>query len=591
MTAQKRSSIQYSSGFIAAGMASSVLLLAQPSDARIRFEPKIGVRQVFSDNVASASGNKDAGMITVLEPGFSLNIDGGRTQGSLDYQLEFRQPSFARSQQDKVRHNLTARGESEIVEDFLWISGGALVTQVFRDRQGAISLNPDTLTDNLDNVASGYVEPIIRTRINDFANFGAGVRYTITEVKDRPDNKLLINDLSRNFSSENFAFQPSSDSDGQNAYVQFDAGEYFQNFKWTIRGSWEREKRRYLNELYISKSVVGDIEIPLTRAVSLLGSAGFEDSRDIQDVIVTECSGIPRLIDPATGLRTNDAVIGVIDIDRSSDARNGRIPAFTNCDVGEPPISRSGVIFDRSGFIWDAGLRLSPGRRTNITVRGGGRFGDVNINANAAYAISEHTQLSGSYTTSLDSFGRLLSQSISGLPTSFRPIGASVRPTLAPLFGTDFTGQAFTGTLAINSATYLSRVAQVQLSHDYGRWSGNLALVHQTRRIQSIQRLPGQAPLDLSLVPDDKTIGGNFSVQREMSRKRFLFAEASVQNSKFALNEGRNDWLYGGTVGYRIEFTPRIRGEARYLFSKRSSNVAGTNLTENSISIGLEARF
>jgi hypothetical protein len=163
---------------------------------------------------------------------------------------------------------------------------------------------------------------------------------------------------------------------------------------------------------------------------------------------------------------------------------------------------------------------------------------------------------------------------------------------LAPLFGTDpLTQQAFTGTLAINSATYLSRLAQLKLSHRYGRWSGGIAFVHETRKIQSIQRLPGQGPLDLTTVPDDKTVGGNFNVEREMSRKRFLFAEASVQNSKFALNEGRSDWLYGAAVGYRIEFTPRIRGEARYLFNRRSSSVFGANQTENSISIGLDARF
>jgi hypothetical protein len=591
MTAQKRSSVQYCSGFITAGMATSIMLFAQPADARVRIEPKIGMRLVFSDNVTASAGTKDAGIVALVEPGFSLSIDGGRTQGSLDYQLEFRQPIFAKGQQDKVRHNLAARGESEVIEDFFWMTGGALVTQVFRDRQGAISLNPDTLTDNLDNVASGYVEPIIRTRVNDFANFGAGARYTITEVKDRADNKLLLNDLSREFSAENFAFQPTSDSDAQNAYMQLDAGDYFQSFKWTVRGSWEREKRKYLNELYTSKSVIADVEVPLARWISVLGSAGWEDSRDIQDVIVTECSGLPRLIDPATGNRTDNAVIGLIDIDRSDAARNGTGGAFP-CGPNEPPITRSGVIFDRSGFIWDAGLRLSPGRRTNITVRGGGRFGDVNINANAAYAISEHTQITGSYTTSLDSFGRLLSQSISGLPTSFRPVGSTVRPTLSPLVGFDtLTQQAFTGLLAINSATYLSRVAQLRLSHSYGRWNANAAIVHETRKLQSVQRLPGQAALDVSTVPDDKSIGFNFSAEREMSRKRYLFADMSVQNSKFALSEERNDWLYGAAVGYRIEFTPRIRGEARYLFSRRTSNLSGYNLSDNSISIGLEARF
>jgi hypothetical protein len=594
MTSHHRSSTRYCSSFITAGMATSLLLVSHSAYARVRLEPKLGLRQVFSDNVAASSGAKDAGLLTVVEPGLGITIDSGRTQGTLDYRLEFRQPIFAKGQNDKVRHNLAARGETEVIDDFFWLTGGAVVTQIFGDRQGALTLNPDTLTENLDNVASGYIEPLVRTRINDFTNFGAGFRYSITELKDSVDNKLLINDLSQSFSPENFAFQPRSDSDSQNAYVQLDAGDYFQNFKWTLRGSWEREKRKYLNELYISKSVIADIEIPISRAISVLGSAGWEASKDIQDVIVSNCDGRPRLIDPVTRLPTLDAVTGILDIDRSFNARNGiAIEGQTLFSTGcGRPVQRSGLIFNRSGFIWDAGLRLSPGRKMNLVVRGGGRFGDVNINATGTYAFSEKSLLDISYTTSLDSLGRLLSSSISGLPTQYRSVGSSVRPTLLPQFGQDqLTGQIFTGTLAINSATYLSRTAQVRLRHERGLWNGEIALVREQRTLQSVQQLPGQALLDVNALPDDVTTGGNFRLERKMSRQRSVYFEASAQNSKFALADARNDWLYGAALGYRIEFTPKIRGEARYLFSRRASSLASASLSENAVSIGIEARF
>ncbi len=589
MATLQKTPTSYCSSFIAAGMATSLLLVAQPADARIRLEPKLGLRQVFSDNVAASAGKKDAGMLTVIEPGLGITIEGGRTQATLDYRLEFRQPIFARSQQDKVRHNLAARGEMEVIDDLFWFTGGALVTQVFRDRQGALTLNPDTLTDNLDNVASGYIEPLVRTRINDFANFGAGFRYTITEVKDRPDDKVRLNDLTQNLNPENYAFQPQSDSDGQNAYVQLDAGDHFQNFKWTVRGSWEREKRKYLNELYTSKSGIADVEIPLNRALSLLGSAGWEESKDIQDVVTTDCTGRPQLIDPVTRQYTTDAVRGILAIDRSPEARNGTQAAFNNCN---PPLQRSGVIFNRSGFIWDAGFRLSPGRKLDLTVRGGGRFGDANINASGTYAFSEKSLFTVSYTTTLDSLGRLLSNSIAGLPTQYRSVGNSVRPTLLPQFGRDqITGQVFTGTLAVNSATYLSRTLQAKFAHERGPWSGDISFAREERQLLSVQQLPGQTPIDINTVPNDVTIGGNFRIERELTRKRSAYLEASIQNSQFALAEARNDWLYGGALGYRIEFTPKIRGEARYLFSQRSSNFANSNVTENTISIGLEARF
>jgi hypothetical protein len=596
MASHQRSSPRYCSSFITTSMATSLLLMSHSAYAKVRLEPKLGLRQVFSDNIAAATaGRKDAGMLTVIEPGLGITIDSGRTQATLDYRLEFRQPIFAKAPGDKVRHNLAARGETEVIDDFFWMTGGALVTQIFRDRQGSITLNPDTLSNNLDNVASGYIEPLVRRRINDFVNLGAGLRYNITEVKDRPDNKLLLNDLNSNFSPENFAFQPISDSDSQNAYVQLDAGDYFQNFKWTVRGSYDREKRKYLNELYTSKNVIADVEIPINRAISLLGSAGWEDAKDIQDVIITDCQGRPSFIDPVTNLDTTDTVRGVLKINRSSEARNG-IPIsgktfFPNACDGRS-VQLSGVIFNRKGFIWDAGFRLSPGRKMDLVVRGGGRFGDVNINATGSYAFSEKTLLDVSYTTSLDSLGRLLSSSLAGTPTRYRSVGNSVRPTLVPQFGSDkLTGQIFTGTLAINSATYLSRTARIRFQHERGPWSGSLALVREERTLQSVQQLPGQTPFDINELPDDVTTGGNFSLEREMSRKRSVYLEASVQNSKFALSDGRNDWLYGGAVGYRVEFTPKIRGEARYLFSRRASSLASSNLTENAISIGIEARF
>lgn len=581
MTPPHKPPVRYCGSFIATSMATSLLLVSHAANARVRLEPRLGVRAVFSDNVAATSGVKDAGMLAIFEPGIGLTVNSGRTQATLDYSLNYRQPIFAKGNGDKVRHNLTARGETEVISDFFWLTGGAVITQVFRDRQGSLTLNQDTLSNNLDDVASGYIEPIIRTRVNDFANFGAGLKYTITEVKDRADNKLLLNDVGANFSPENFAFQPASDSDAQNAYVQFDAGDYFQNFKWTVRASYDREKRKYLNELYTSKSVIGDIEVPINRAISLLGSAGWEEAKDIQDVVVVDCAGRPQFIDP---------VAGILEVDRTFEARNGLLGRFS-CGTGQPDVLRSGVVFNRNGFIWDAGVRLSPGRKLDLTVRGGGRFGDVNINASGSYKFSEKSILDFSYTTSIDSLGRLLSNSIEGLSPQYRSVGSTARPTLLPQFGRDATGQISTGTLAINSATYLSRTAQVRLKHERGPWSGDVSLVREQRTLQSVQQLPGQAIVDVNAIPNDVTTGGAFNIERKMSRKRSVYLQATVQNSKFALSDGRSDWLYGGAAGFRIEFTPKIRGEARYLFSQRSSSLATSNVSENAISIGLEARF
>ncbi len=591
MTSAPKPPMRYCGSFIAASMATSLLLVSHAANAKVRLEPRLGVRAVFSDNVAATSGTKDAGILAIFEPGIGITINSGRTQATLDYGLSYRQPIFAKGNGDKVRHNLTARGEAEVINDFLWLTGGAVITQVFRDRQGSLTLNQDTLSNNLDDVANGYIEPIIRTRVNDFANFGAGLKYTITEVKDRADNKLLLNDLGQNFNAENFAFQPTSDSDAQNAYVQLDAGDYFQNFKWTARASYEREKRKYLNELYTTKSLIGDVEVPINRTISLLGSAGWEDAKDNQDVVVTNCDGRPRLIDPVTRLPTTDAVTGILDIDRSFEARNGLIPAFACPGTNQPVIQRSGVVFNRNGFIWDAGVRLSPGRKLDLVVRGGSRFGDVNINASGSYKFSEKSILDFSYTTSIDSLGRLLSNSVAGLSPQYRSLSNNARPTLLPQFGRDATGQVTTGTLAINSATYLSRTAQVRLTHERGPWSGDVSLRREQRTLQSVQQLPGQAIVDVNTIPNDVTTGGTFRIERKMSRKRSVYLDGSVQNSKFALSDGRSDWLYGGAAGFRIEFTPKIRGEARYLFSQRSSSLSGNNVSENAISVGLEARF
>ena len=176
--------------FLASGVALSCLV-SPLAYGRITIEPRIDAREVFSDNInASVDGFRDAGIISVIQPGVSVTVTSAKIEASLDYNIAFRQPLFAKTNGSQINHNLVARGAAKLIDDFLFLNAGAVVTQLFRNPQGSVTLNPDSLSSNLNHVGTFYIEPSIRRRLNQYVNLTINTQAGLTVLRDRKSTRL-----------------------------------------------------------------------------------------------------------------------------------------------------------------------------------------------------------------------------------------------------------------------------------------------------------------------------------------------------------------------------------------------------------------
>jgi hypothetical protein len=538
-----------------AGVATSVVVSAT-GFARVTIDPKIAVRQTFSDNIGLTTGGKNAGMVTTISPGISVGFDGRHLQGSIDYALDYRIGEFAKIT-DKVRHNLSARINSELIDDWFYVEGGALATVLSQDQRGARSGNLDNNNPNTNNVFSAYVQPVLRHRLNDFARLETGYKFSLTNLQNRNFDPLGSGD------PLNSARQLGADSRSHEAFATLSSGDYFQRFRWSVDAAYTAENIDELNEKYRSKRVVLDGEVPFNRYVSLVGSAGYENLTDTTDQLLLDANG-----------------------------RAQCVPGSNPCQLQIVPGVRSFVV-DQKGLIWDAGLRLTPSHRSELTVRGGRRYGDNVFNVNGFHQISPKTRLSVSYGETLDSLGRLVTQQLGSLTTSYAA-GERLRPIYSPFTYRDpVTGLELNGSLAINSATFASRTGRISLDIDRLPWRGNVSIYRQDRRLLRLTPAPGQSPLDLASLGGkrDVSYGLGFGLQRSFSKHQQLLLDLIAEKNTFVLSQGRKDKFISGSLGYNWNLGKQLQATSRLTHSRRTSNIVGGNLSETAATIGLQATF
>jgi uncharacterized protein (PEP-CTERM system associated) len=527
----------------------SAALQTSVAQARTDIEPRISIRETFSDNVRLTNSQKDVGLVTTISPGFRASIDGARVQGSIDYGLDYRIGQFSKVF-DKVRHSLAARANSELINDFLYLEGGAVATVLNQDLRGSRSISGDNDNPNVNNVFSGYLAPVVRRRVGDFARFEGGYKFSYTGVEDRNRAFLGTGD------ALNVARQLGSDSKRHEFFTTFSSGDFFQFIRWNVDAAYEAENIKDLNERFRSRRATFNGEIPLNRYFSVLGSVGYEKISDTTDKI-----------------------------------------DFTTFDQSAECLERTPgrcTVIDQDGLIWDAGFRLSPSQRTELIVRGGRRYDDTVVNVEGFHQITPKTRLSISYGESLDSLGRLVTQQIGGLTTTF-----AADERLNTIFIPRFqyldaaTGLPLEGSLSVNSSTFASRVGRVGLQLDRRPWTGTITAYREDRRLLRLTLNPGQTPVDFNTIRNrrDVTYGTALSLERSYRGNNKLFFDLLVESNKFVLSRQRKDSFVAGALGYSHKLGRQIEVLARGSYSRRGSDIAAARQSEAAATIGLTATF
>lgn len=415
---------------------SSLLVLtaasALPSAAQAKADvsPYLEVGQIVS---ADLKNGGDVLTYSTVAAGINAAISGPRAEVQASYRYE-RRIGWQNDVADDTVHTGLARARLDIAPELLSIEAGALATRARTDMRGEAA---PLLVGNVVNISqlySAYAGPSLATSVGALDIAAAyRVGYTKVESDDSfvpPVGQPVLDhydDSLSHFATASVGMQP---------------GEM--PFGWTVSGAFEREDAGQLDQRYEGKHVRGDVTLPVTPTVALVGGVGYEDIEISQRPVLLNSAGAP-----------------VID-------GNGRF--VTNTAVGRQ------LTYEFDGLYWDAGVLWRPSNRTSLEARAGRRYGSMSYFGTFSWQATQNSGLQLAVYDELQTFGQQLSDNLSRLPTSFTtPRNALSNNIIGCVYGAAGAGDCFNDVLgAINTSAYRSRGLALLWSTTRGRWNAGV---------------------------------------------------------------------------------------------------------------------
>ncbi len=475
--------------------------------------PYIAVDQsVFTE----LNGDNQVFSSTTVSAGVDATISSQRVNLGASYQYLHRF-GWGDLGDDDV-HSGLVRANVMAVPNLLTIEAGALATRTRTDFTGSA---PNLFLGNPSNVSqlySVYAGPTLATRVGN-VDIGALYRfgYTKVDVKSRG----LVSGQ-----SDPGVFDDSS-SHLANAYAGMGPGVL--PFGWRINGTYEREDAGQLDQRYEGKSLRGDVTVPITPTVALVGGAGYEKITSTYRDSVRDANGKP-VVDSEGRYRT----------DTSSPRK---------------------LAFETDGFIWDAGVLWKPSRRTSAEARVGQRYGSTIYTFAGTYQPSDDFALDVTAYDGIQTFGRQVNAAIAALPTEFTvardPFGGQLTGCVYGASG-GAAGNCLGGVLqSLANGTYRSRGVNAVIRYSHGGWSTGAGVGYATRRFFASSGVLSAADGNI-----EESVFAQAYVQRRLDQNSVLNGDVYINwyNSGLA---GTPDVIGTGATGsYSRTFGRRLTGSA-----------------------------
>ena len=416
-------------------------LLAQDGPSRVAdVTPYIEAAQVLG--VELDPGN-DVVTYTQLAAGVDAQLAGRYSAGSASIRYE-RRIGWGEDTLDGDTVSGIARGSLALVPGAVTLEAGGLAARTRVDGNGGTSLGGFGGNDSsTSQIYSVYAGPSISTRSGD-AQVEAHYRLGYTRV-EAPDAVLTAPGAAP------VDYFDDSTTHMASARVGFAPGTVLPLIGVGIGGGWNEQNISNLDQRIRDRHVRGDVTVPLSPTVALLGGVGYEDVRISSRDALRDGNG--------------NAVIG-------SDGRY----------VTDPNAPRR-IAYETDGLIWDAGVLWRPSRRTSLEAHVGRRYGSTTYYGSFSYAPSRRSSINLSVYDNMTGFGGALVDRISGLPTRFEafrnPISGAIGGCVASVDGDGCIGGALG---PIRSAVFRSRGVAGSYSIDLGRTQMGLGAGYDRRR-------------------------------------------------------------------------------------------------------------
>ena len=154
-----------------------------------------------------------------------------------------------------------------------------------------------------------------------------------------------------------------------------------------VGAGWNRQDVSNLDQRIDDKYVRGDVTVPLSPTLALVGGVGYED---------VQISSRDAMLDG-----NGDPVIGP----------DGRLVT----DDSQP----RQIVYQTDGLIWDVGVMWRPSRRTSLEAHVGRRYGSTTYYGNLSYSPNAHSGLNIAVYDNITGFGGQLTNALDLLGTEF----------------------------------------------------------------------------------------------------------------------------------------------------------------------------
>lgn len=400
---------------------------------KVKVTPYIEAQQVL---FAELKPGNDVVTYSVIAAGVDAGIAGRNNQASLSLRYE-RRFGWGSNTRDSDAISGVARGSFAVVPRTLQIEAGALAARTSIENNGAAVTSGLDFGDSVSQIYSVYAGPMLTTQAGPVAVTGS---YRLGYSRVEAPNALPV-------APGQQAIDVFDDSVTHNAAVR--AGTKPGDLLPVgigVGAGYNREDVSNLDQRVEDRWARGDVTVPVTSQLQLVGGVGYEK---------VQVSSRDAVRDPLTGAPVIDS--------------NGRY-------LTDKSVPRT-IAYDAEGLIWDAGVIWRPSRRTALEAHVGKRYGSTSYYGSFAYAPNARTSINVSVYDAINGFGGQLNNALANLPTEFEAVRNPFNGSLGGCVaagGTVSSGQSpcLSSALAsVRSAVFRSRGVMATYAVNGSRFS------------------------------------------------------------------------------------------------------------------------
>ena len=237
-------------------------------------------------------------------------------------------------------------------------------------------------------------------------------------------------------------------------------------FGWSVRGDAIRDDQNHFDQRFGHRQIRGDLTLPISATVALVGGVGYENIRTTQRPLVTDDKG--QAVRDAQGQ--------------------------TRVDATAPRT----LTYDFDGLYWDTGVSWRPSAATEVEARIGHRFGGVSYRALVRSRLSASTGFQAEIYDDVETLGQQVTGGVARLPTRFaaRRSGFSGFGD-ACAFGTAGDGGCLNAALSgLTTGSYRNRGLALIWTRDHGRLTTGLGAGFNRRSLLHLPEIAANPAQD-----------------------------------------------------------------------------------------------